>query len=293
MAVMVDNDCNAVEEVGPKLVVLQQVVPQEGGPPKFFYNEGQYPEQVGTILESADGRMRSMQHPCAVSRSRCEAKALPMRAKFGCKSHLDLRRDPPVDHWPVLLTLSVRSAALVMLCAMLLPCWQVVCCCCRAFRPLLWQPCVHPFLAHNSQANDAAIRATWVMQVDWIGQKAQIDAAKDAGVRRVVLISSMGGTDRSNRLNAFGNGNILVFKRQAEEYLMGSGLEYTILHPGGLTLDEVPCRIGAEPRNDHAGNQFIHRTCRPAEASPLCWYQLYVANRVALVPEVECVVVCR
>jgi len=76
-------------------------------------------------------------------------------------------------------------------------------------------------------------------QVDWIGQKAQIDAAKAAGVRRVVLISSMGGTDRSNRLNAIANGNILVFKRQAEEYLMESGLEYTILHPGGLTMDEV------------------------------------------------------
>ena len=75
--------------------------------------------------------------------------------------------------------------------------------------------------------------------MDWIGQKAQIDAAKAAGVRRVVLISSMGGTDRSNRLNAIANGNILVFKRQAEEYLMESGLEYTILHPGGLTMDEV------------------------------------------------------
>ena len=68
---------------------------------------------------------------------------------------------------------------------------------------------------------------------------AQIEAAKSAGVRRVVLISSMGGTDLSNRLNSFGNGNILVFKRQSEEYLLGSGLEYTILHPGGLTMDEA------------------------------------------------------
>ena len=62
-------------------------------------------------------------------------------------------------------------------------------------------------------------------QVDWIGQKAQIDAAKASGVKRVVLISSMGGTDRSNPLNAFGNGQILVFKRQAEEYLIASGLD--------------------------------------------------------------------
>ena len=30
-----------------------------------------------------------------------------------------------------------------------------------------------------------------------------------------------------------------MYKRQSEEYLMESGLEYTILHPGGLTMDEV------------------------------------------------------
>lgn len=37
--------------------------------------------------------------------------------------------------------------------------------------------------------------------IDWQGQKAQIDAAKAAGVKQVVIISSMGGTDRSNFLN--------------------------------------------------------------------------------------------
>lgn len=39
---------------------------------------------------------------------------------------------------------------------------------------------------------------------------------------------------RRNRLNALGNGQILVWKRKAEEYLIASGLTYTILHPGGL-----------------------------------------------------------
>lgn len=74
-------------------------------------------------------------------------------------------------------------------------------------------------------------------QVDWLGQKAQIDAAKQAGIQKVVLIGSMGGTDPSNRLNSLGNGNILVWKRKAEEYLIASGLNYTIIHPGGL-IDE-------------------------------------------------------
>lgn len=76
---------------------------------------------------------------------------------------------------------------------------------------------------------------------DWLGQKAQIDAAKAAGVTRVVLVSSMGGTQPDNRLNKLGEqegGNILVWKRKAEQYLIDSGLEYTIIHPGGL-IDEA------------------------------------------------------
>ncbi|KAK9906414.1 hypothetical protein WJX75_001479 [Coccomyxa subellipsoidea] len=72
-------------------------------------------------------------------------------------------------------------------------------------------------------------------QIDWIGQKAQIDAAKEAGVKKVVLISSMGGTDENHPLNKLGNGNILIWKRKAEEYLINSGaFDYTIIHPGGL-----------------------------------------------------------
>ena len=54
----------------------------------------------------------------------------------------------------------------------------------------------------------------------------------------------MGGTDPSNMLNGLGRktladgstegGNILLWKRKAEKYLIDSGLPYTIVHPGGL-----------------------------------------------------------
>lgn len=71
-------------------------------------------------------------------------------------------------------------------------------------------------------------------KIDWVGQKNQIDAAKEAGVGKVVLVSSMGGTQPENPLNKFGNGNILLWKRKAEEYLVRSGIDYTIIHPGGL-----------------------------------------------------------
>ncbi|KAG2309267.1 hypothetical protein Bca52824_029015 [Brassica carinata] len=46
-------------------------------------------------------------------------------------------------------------------------------------------------------------------QVDWIGQKNQIDAAKAAGVKQIVLVGSMGGTNINNPLNKIGNANIL------------------------------------------------------------------------------------
>jgi len=41
-------------------------------------------------------------------------------------------------------------------------------------------------------------------QVDWEGQKAQVDAALAAGVGKVVVCGSMGGTDRANFLNTIG-----------------------------------------------------------------------------------------
>ncbi|KAF8069509.1 hypothetical protein HT031_001625 [Scenedesmus sp. PABB004] len=75
-------------------------------------------------------------------------------------------------------------------------------------------------------------------QVDWLGQKVQIDAAKAAGVKQVIVISSMGGTDPNHQLNSLGEGNILQWKRRAEQYLVASGLDYTIIHPGGL-IDEA------------------------------------------------------
>eukprot|EP00199_Chlamydomonas_sp_CCMP681_P006906 CAMPEP_0119106796 /NCGR_PEP_ID=MMETSP1180-20130426/6323_1 /TAXON_ID=3052 ORGANISM="Chlamydomonas cf sp, Strain CCMP681" /NCGR_SAMPLE_ID=MMETSP1180 /ASSEMBLY_ACC=CAM_ASM_000741 /LENGTH=273 /DNA_ID=CAMNT_0007092183 /DNA_START=48 /DNA_END=869 /DNA_ORIENTATION=+ len=71
-------------------------------------------------------------------------------------------------------------------------------------------------------------------KVDWLGCKAQIDAAKAAGVQHVVLVGSMGGTNPDHSLNKIAGGNILQFKRKAEQYLVKSGLTYTIIHPGGL-----------------------------------------------------------
>lgn len=73
--------------------------------------------------------------------------------------------------------------------------------------------------------------------IDYEGQRNQIDAAIAAGVEQIVLVGSMGGTQLNHPLNQLGQGNILVWKRRAEEYLIDSGIDYTIIRAGGL-LDQ-------------------------------------------------------
>ena len=64
-------------------------------------------------------------------------------------------------------------------------------------------------------------------KVDYHGQIAQFNLAKKLGMKHVVVISSMGGTDPNNFLNSVGkdrhgngNGDILQWKRKAEMYLV-------------------------------------------------------------------------
>ena len=73
--------------------------------------------------------------------------------------------------------------------------------------------------------------------VDYQGQKNQIDQAISAGIEHIVLVGSMGGTNENHPLNQMGNGKILIWKRKAEEYLVNSGINYTIIRAGGL-LDQ-------------------------------------------------------
>ncbi|XP_027926847.1 uncharacterized protein At5g02240-like isoform X1 [Vigna unguiculata] len=75
-------------------------------------------------------------------------------------------------------------------------------------------------------------------EVDWIGQKNQIDSAKAAGVKQIVLVGSMGGTDVNHPVNKMCKGNILSWKRKAEQYLADSGIPYTIIRCGAFENEE-------------------------------------------------------
>ena len=74
-------------------------------------------------------------------------------------------------------------------------------------------------------------------RADFAGNKNLIDAAVEAQVKRFILISSIGSGDSAQALppQALETlGAVLKEKEQAEEYLVKSGLAYTIIRPGGL-----------------------------------------------------------
>ncbi|KAK3016406.1 hypothetical protein RJ639_007053 [Escallonia herrerae] len=106
-------------------------------------------------------------------------------------------------------------------------------------------------------------------QVDWIGQKNQIDAAKAAGVKQIVLVGSMGGTNLNHPLNSLGNGNILVWKRKAEQYLADSGIPYTIIRAGGLQDKEGGVRELLVGKDDEL-LQTETRTIARADVAEVC-----------------------
>ena len=73
-------------------------------------------------------------------------------------------------------------------------------------------------------------------QVDYIGTKNLVDAAKAKGIEDFVLVSSLCVSQFFHPLNLFWL--ILYWKKQAEEYLQNSGLSYTIVRPGGLRNED-------------------------------------------------------
>lgn len=70
-------------------------------------------------------------------------------------------------------------------------------------------------------------------KVDYEGVRNLATAARAAGVLRFVLVSSIAVTRPDHPLNQFGR--VLDWKLKGENALRESGLEYTIIRPGGLT----------------------------------------------------------
>ncbi|MBR8836706.1 MAG: NAD(P)H-binding protein [Stigonema ocellatum SAG 48.90 = DSM 106950] len=75
-------------------------------------------------------------------------------------------------------------------------------------------------------------------KVDYEGTKNLVNAAKSRGIEHFVLVSSLCTSQLFHPLNLFWL--ILLWKKQAEEYIIKSGLTYTIVRPGGLKNEDNP-----------------------------------------------------
>jgi uncharacterized protein YbjT (DUF2867 family) len=82
-------------------------------------------------------------------------------------------------------------------------------------------------------------------RVDYEGTKNLVEAAKAKGIQQFVLVTSLCVSKFFHPLNLFFL--ILVWKKQAEEYLQKSGLTYTIVRPGGLRNEDNDLPIRMRP----------------------------------------------
>ena len=111
------------------------------------------------------------------------------------------------------------------------------------------------------------------LKVDALGVRQQLEACRAVGLKRVVLVSSLCAGRLLHPLNLFGL--ILVWKRLGEQWLEQSGLEVTIVRPGGLKEAEEDMAAqelrfsGADQQQDGSlPRRLVARVCLDALAVP-------------------------
>ena len=114
-------------------------------------------------------------------------------------------------------------------------------------------------------------------RADYLGNKNLIDAAVKAGVKKFILISSIGSGNSANAIPPQALETlkpVLIEKEKAEKHLIESGLTYTVIRPGGLKsepstgngiLTEDPKIAGTIHRADVA--QLVCRSINSAKPS--------------------------
>lgn len=111
------------------------------------------------------------------------------------------------------------------------------------------------------------------MRVDAWGVKRQVVACQRAGVPRVILVSSLCAGRLRHPLNLFGL--ILLWKRVGEHALERSGLDWTVIRPGGLSeresdLDQEGVFWTGPDQQDSASipRRLVARCCVEALETP-------------------------
>lgn len=96
------------------------------------------------------------------------------------------------------------------------------------------------------------------MRVDAWGVRQQVESCQRLGIRRVVLVSSLCAGRWRHPLNLFGL--ILVWKRIGERSLEASGLDWTVIRPGGLSEREANL--------EQEGIRYSHANQQESESIP-------------------------
>jgi len=111
------------------------------------------------------------------------------------------------------------------------------------------------------------------LKVDALAIRSQIAACRAAGLKRVVLVSSLCSGRLLHPLNLFGL--ILVWKGLGERWLGESGLEWTVVRPGGLKESEENLEQEGlvfsgpgEQDSDSIPRRLVARVCLDALETP-------------------------
>ena len=82
-----------------------------------------------------------------------------------------------------------------------------------------------------------SIDLTGPAKVDYLNIVKQVESCKRQKLKRVILVSSLCAGKLIHPLNLFGL--ILIWKRLGEQSLQKSGLDWTVIRPGGLNENEA------------------------------------------------------
>jgi len=85
------------------------------------------------------------------------------------------------------------------------------------------------------------------LMIDLDGAVKTIEAAKAAGVKRFIMISSFDTTRKAIQEANENFAPYVVAKHYADEWLRAADLDYTIIHPGLLTNEEGTGKVNAAP----------------------------------------------
>ncbi len=87
--------------------------------------------------------------------------------------------------------------------------------------------------------------------MDQDGAIRLIDTARKNGIKRFIIVSSMGAEEPENGPEKLQH--YLLAKHNADEHLKKSGLSYTIVRPGQLTNDEGTGKVAVKARHESVG----------------------------------------